>query len=317
MEIRRGLQKNGTQPTRQRNNSPRFQEGLSSSTFLTYAVSEHDAMDFLCPLSISNSSTKHKNLNTWLSTCAIPGVRQFLSSLHSIGQQEKKKVVFRQFSPTPDAIVFTPGTSYYFISTSNGSLAGLHNTQRGLCYSKNMRLKIDFASSGVIPEKETTTDQMEFIIEERAEYSMSPPSSAKQEVVSWAKGSRTMNHAVRGGTGEIRFPTDDSRFPNVDGVNVIKKPRFVSSGSKGRKKDNYPDNYLHALGYTSTTTSLPNLSNELDVNSVLDTNEFMSLKGSENHARRIAPDDNVNAARIPKMSHFSYVIVIIFAVFLL
>lgn len=71
----------------------------------------------------------------------------------------KRKVIFRKFSPTPDAPVFYPNSSYYFIckcfflnvfkflATSNGTLNGLKNTQFGFCATKNMRLKIEFTTT--------------------------------------------------------------------------------------------------------------------------------------------------------------------------
>uniref|UniRef100_A0A915JL61 Ephrin RBD domain-containing protein n=1 Tax=Romanomermis culicivorax TaxID=13658 RepID=A0A915JL61_ROMCU len=50
-------------------------------------------------------------------------------------------VVFREFTPLPSGLEFTPGKSYYFITTSDGSQAGLSNRKGGLCSTKNMKLK--------------------------------------------------------------------------------------------------------------------------------------------------------------------------------
>lgn len=47
-----------------------------------------------------------------------------------------------RFSPVPGAIEFIPGNEYYVISTSNGTLNGLNNTQGGACRDSNMKLVI-------------------------------------------------------------------------------------------------------------------------------------------------------------------------------
>ena len=51
------------------------------------------------------------------------------------------------FSPIPGAIEFQPGNDYYFISTSNGTLNGLNNTEYGSCQTSNMKMVIRVLAS--------------------------------------------------------------------------------------------------------------------------------------------------------------------------
>lgn len=73
-------------------------------------------------------------------------------------------IVFREYSPLPNGIDYRPGQTYYFIckcfpwhlskslpntacllATSDGTEAGLHNKNGGLCAKANMRLKVKIA----------------------------------------------------------------------------------------------------------------------------------------------------------------------------
>ncbi len=54
----------------------------------------------------------------------------------------KYTLYISKFSPVPDAIEFSPGQEYYFISTSNGLFSGLNNAQDGTCKSNNMKIII-------------------------------------------------------------------------------------------------------------------------------------------------------------------------------
>jgi len=55
-----------------------------------------------------------------------------------------------KFSPVPGAIEFTPGSDYYFISTSNGTLNGLNNTVGGTCQKDNMKMIIRVLGKNLI-----------------------------------------------------------------------------------------------------------------------------------------------------------------------
>lgn len=49
-------------------------------------------------------------------------------------------ISFREFTPVPLGLEFQRGKDYYYISTSNGSQAGMKNLNGGGCFSHNMRL---------------------------------------------------------------------------------------------------------------------------------------------------------------------------------
>ncbi|ETN85927.1 Ephrin [Necator americanus] len=50
----------------------------------------------------------------------------------------------RRYSPLPssESLLFDPGETYYWISTSSGEKEGINNTQYGICAADNMRLVI-------------------------------------------------------------------------------------------------------------------------------------------------------------------------------
>ncbi|KAF7640370.1 Ephrin RBD domain-containing protein [Meloidogyne graminicola] len=79
--------------------------------------------------------------------CFLNGNERQLGICSSIDRQSSITLVFREFSPLPSAFTFRPGQSYFVITTSNGTLNGLNNTQGGLCSTKNMKLKFDVLPS--------------------------------------------------------------------------------------------------------------------------------------------------------------------------
>ncbi|VDM43980.1 unnamed protein product [Toxocara canis] len=52
------------------------------------------------------------------------------------------RTVFRQFTPLPSGLEYSPGGTYYFISTSDGTEKGIDLTAGGLCLSKQLRLRV-------------------------------------------------------------------------------------------------------------------------------------------------------------------------------
>uniref|UniRef100_A0A914ZV71 Ephrin RBD domain-containing protein n=1 Tax=Parascaris univalens TaxID=6257 RepID=A0A914ZV71_PARUN len=52
------------------------------------------------------------------------------------------RTVFRQFTPLPSGLEYSPGSTYYFISTSDGTEKGIDVTAGGLCLSKQLRLRV-------------------------------------------------------------------------------------------------------------------------------------------------------------------------------
>ncbi|KRZ90121.1 Ephrin-B2, partial [Trichinella sp. T8] len=57
------------------------------------------------------------------------------------------KLIFREFTPIPNGLEFEPGQTYYFITTSNGSMPGIHKRQGGLCSSANMKFRVRIKST--------------------------------------------------------------------------------------------------------------------------------------------------------------------------
>uniref|UniRef100_A0A183CFR0 Ephrin RBD domain-containing protein n=1 Tax=Globodera pallida TaxID=36090 RepID=A0A183CFR0_GLOPA len=152
------------------------------------------------------------------------------------------------------------GTSHYFISTSNGTnREGMWNSRGGLCALKNLRIRIEF-SEDTQPSSSSTVDgttwiPLEYSIEEMPTWPIDPTKrnleafgrkaengddgeemGKKDTHNRLAKSLRikpeylefVRNHAIRGGTGDIRFPPteDDARDERV------KWPRFVSRNSE-------------------------------------------------------------------------------------
>ncbi|KFD57320.1 hypothetical protein M513_01831 [Trichuris suis] len=58
------------------------------------------------------------------------------------------RLVIREFTPIPNGLEFEPGQTYYFISTSDGSMSGVHNRFGGLCASASMKFQIRVGTKG-------------------------------------------------------------------------------------------------------------------------------------------------------------------------
>ncbi|ETN76021.1 Ephrin [Necator americanus] len=73
----------------------------------------------------------------------------FLQNPHLVGscnnntQEVTITVVFRQFTPTPGGMEFEPGRTYYFITTSDGTLSGIDRRKDGLCTERQMKVKFE------------------------------------------------------------------------------------------------------------------------------------------------------------------------------
>uniref|UniRef100_A0A915P2P8 Ephrin RBD domain-containing protein n=1 Tax=Meloidogyne floridensis TaxID=298350 RepID=A0A915P2P8_9BILA len=93
--------------------------------------------------------------------CFLNGGERQLGVCSSPDRQSSITLVFREFSPLPSAFTFKPGHSYFVITTSNGTLNGLNNTQGGLCSTRNMRLKFDVLPSISSNENEENPNPQE------------------------------------------------------------------------------------------------------------------------------------------------------------
>ncbi|GMR48648.1 hypothetical protein PMAYCL1PPCAC_18843 [Pristionchus mayeri] len=58
-------------------------------------------------------------------------------------RQSSLSIVFRKYSPIPGGLEFTPGHTYYVISTSTGTKEGLENRRDGLCKKHMMKIKFE------------------------------------------------------------------------------------------------------------------------------------------------------------------------------
>ncbi|KAE9421526.1 hypothetical protein Angca_004815 [Angiostrongylus cantonensis] len=73
----------------------------------------------------------------------------FLQRPHLVGscnnntQEVSITIVFRQFTPTPGGMEFEPGRTYYFITTSDGTLSGIDRRKDGLCSDRQMKVKFE------------------------------------------------------------------------------------------------------------------------------------------------------------------------------
>ncbi|KAH6941988.1 hypothetical protein HPB50_026671 [Hyalomma asiaticum] len=65
-------------------------------------------------------------------------------------------ITFRSFTPQPGGLEFRPGQDYYFISTSTGSVEGLHQRIGGRCATHNMKVIFKVCCD---PSKSTTTSR--------------------------------------------------------------------------------------------------------------------------------------------------------------
>ncbi|XP_022096417.1 ephrin-B2-like [Acanthaster planci] len=51
-------------------------------------------------------------------------------------------LLFQRYPPLPGSPTFRHSRTYYFITTSDGTLDGLHQINRGLCHTHNMKLRV-------------------------------------------------------------------------------------------------------------------------------------------------------------------------------
>lgn len=104
-------------------------------------------MDIICP--ILNPGQKdgsyyfvlYQVSKTHYDNCDTDGQKRLLTC-NSPAREKKYTFLFEDITPSPWGLTFRPGETYYFISTSDGTMAGLNNSKGGACTEKNMKLKI-------------------------------------------------------------------------------------------------------------------------------------------------------------------------------
>uniref|UniRef100_A0A0N5AP27 Ephrin RBD domain-containing protein n=1 Tax=Syphacia muris TaxID=451379 RepID=A0A0N5AP27_9BILA len=108
-------------------------------------VNPYDRLEIVCPKFSRSRPYEHLKIHmvsdmAYLSCQLESKSREFVvcdgksSPVH--------RVVFRPVSPLPNALEYSPGHSYYLITTSNGTREGINNSRGGLCSSKNLRYEI-------------------------------------------------------------------------------------------------------------------------------------------------------------------------------
>jgi len=75
-------------------------------------------------------------------TCSIDSKKPKVLGMCTEPYKSKiNTIVFREFTPSPTGFEYRVNTTYYVISTSDGSPSGLKNEMDGLCKNYNMRLQ--------------------------------------------------------------------------------------------------------------------------------------------------------------------------------
>lgn len=120
------------------------------------SVEIRDRLSFVCPYKDPDSLYSQQDLEysqiyrvsrREYEACALSGRAELVGTCKRPLEASKIKLVFRQFTPVPGGLEYHPGRSYYFISTSNGSLSGMGQRRGGLCKTHNVRLKIEVEPS--------------------------------------------------------------------------------------------------------------------------------------------------------------------------
>ncbi|CAB3405840.1 unnamed protein product [Caenorhabditis bovis] len=105
-----------------------------------------DTLDILCPYSEegldAEQSIIYRVSEEEYERCEVRSDAVELGRCTAPERREKLKVAFRLISPNPSALVYRPGITYFFISTSTGSKNGLNNQMGGLCASHNLKMVI-------------------------------------------------------------------------------------------------------------------------------------------------------------------------------
>ncbi|RCN25314.1 Ephrin, partial [Ancylostoma caninum] len=87
----------------------------------------------------------HKVSALSFTECLLETQKTLVVTCDGSSSSQKATIIgVRRYSPLPssEALLFEPGETYYWISTSNGEKEGINNTQYGVCAADNMRLVI-------------------------------------------------------------------------------------------------------------------------------------------------------------------------------
>ncbi|VDP20152.1 unnamed protein product [Soboliphyme baturini] len=151
------------------------------------------------------------------------------------------RIVFREFTPLPNGLEFQPGRSYYFITTSDGTVEGVHNRRGGLCSERNMRLRVIMMS-----EFDETTNELE-------RHPISPKfrHDSGREVNHKPKNQQTSKQVIH------RLAKDHAPFTggNQDDEGTIVEPVLLNGPHGGR--GNRPAGRLSQLSVYEYSNAIP------------------------------------------------------------
>lgn len=126
-----------------------FRAALTEETFHSIEVKIGDKIDLICPrIGDGRDHNGHMYHNIVQVTedqfreCDTRGGKRLISC-DEPEREQKYTVLFQDTNPSPYGLEFTPGQTYYYISTSSGDTAeGLDQKQGGGCATNNMKLAI-------------------------------------------------------------------------------------------------------------------------------------------------------------------------------
>ncbi|XP_003379307.1 ephrin-B2 [Trichinella spiralis] len=131
---------------------------VSTKAMEPFVVQLHDKVDLICPQykretlpNLLEFSIIYMVDKVGYESCSINSTARLVGLCTVPYKKQVVTVVFRRFTPNPGGLEFVPNRRYYLITTSTGKMEGMQNTDRGLCYSKNMRLQFDVKEENYQP----------------------------------------------------------------------------------------------------------------------------------------------------------------------
>lgn len=109
-------------------------------------------MDIICPLRERNRPdglyyfVLYKVKKEAYHSCNASQVKPLLTC-DTPDHEKKYTFLFQDITPSPWGLTFKEKETYYFISTSDGTMGGMNNKKGGACTEKNMRMKISVTES--------------------------------------------------------------------------------------------------------------------------------------------------------------------------
>ncbi|XP_035309555.1 ephrin-B2 isoform X3 [Cricetulus griseus] len=105
-----------------------------------------DKLDIICPKVDSKTVGQYEYYKVYMvdkdqaDRCIIKKNKKTLLNCSRQHRDVKFTIKFQEFSPNIRGLEFQKNKDYYIISTSNGSLEGLHNQEGGVCQTRSMKI---------------------------------------------------------------------------------------------------------------------------------------------------------------------------------